>query len=493
MRRLLLPAVLVVALVGCTTVAALREADRRSTPAPVEEAVTVTPVLSARRTPELVAGPVANSRLASRLEDLATQAGGAICLVVDAGSRNLISHRADAGMIPASNQKLLTAAAAIEVLGPDTTFTTRAMAAGAPAGGVIEGDLFLVGGGDPVLATEPYAALSSEQQTAHTSFESLADAIVGAGVRSVTGGVIGVETRFDATRYNGGWPERFITQNQTGPLSALSVDDGFAEYPTPEQVGDPPPVFSNSWSGLAVPSPDPARTAANRLIGLLELRGVDVAGGPGTGAAPEGVVDVASIESAPVSELVAQMLTFSDDQTAELLLKSVGVRAGTGASTAGGSEAMVTALEAQGVNLAGSEVVDASGLAGGNRVTCELVAGILRVNPLDSPLAQGLAVAGEPGTLQDAFLGSGLEGRLRGKTGSLNEVRALSGFVEVAEGDDLTFSFIVNGNPVTEQQALLREFLGVALATYPERPPVDELDPEPLPEEGQEEEPAGRR
>ena len=484
MRRFLVPALLVIALLGCGTVAVLLEADRGSASVGQDQAGPVTPILSARRVPELVATPSADARLASELEALASRAGGSTCLVVEAGTRNLIAHRADEPAIPASNQKLLTAAAALELLGPDTTLTTTVMAAPAPAAGVVEGDLFLVGGGDPVLATEAYASLSAEQQTAHTSLDALADAVVEAGVQSVTGGVVGDESLLDTARYNGGWPERFITQNQTGPLSALSVDDGFAEYPTRAEVGDPAPVFSNSWAGLAVPSPDPAATAAGRLTALLEARGVDVAGSASAGNTPEGAAEVASIESAPVSELVAQMLTFSDDQTAELLLRQIGAQAGEGGSTEAGASAMATALDAQGLDLSGAEIVDASGLAGANRVTCDLLAGLLQAAGPDSALAEGMAIVGEPGTLENAFPFTDLAGRLRAKTGSLNEVRALSGFVDVPEGDDLTFSFIVNGNPVTAEQEAYREELGAALAAYPDRPPLEEIDPEPLPEAG---------
>ena len=100
-----------------------------------------------------MASPVADNRLSAGLERLADRIGNGGCLVVDAGGRNLVSHRADAAVIPASNQKLLTAAAALAVLGPDATITTSVLGTTAPAGGVVEGDLFLVGGGDPV-ATE---------------------------------------------------------------------------------------------------------------------------------------------------------------------------------------------------------------------------------------------------------------------------------------------------------------------------------------------------
>ena len=143
---------------------------------------------------------------------------------------------------------------------------------------------------------------------------------------------------------------------------------------------------------------------------------------------------------------------------------------------------MASSLDSQGLDVSGAEIVGASGLAGANRASCGLIVEILRTTGLDSPLGQGLAISGEPGTLEDEFLGTGLEGRLRAKTGSLNEVRALSGFVEVPDADQLTFSFIVNGNPVTEEQAALREELAAAFATYPDRPDIDELDPEPLPE-----------
>ena len=442
-----------------------------------------TPVLSARRTPELVASPVADNRLTSRVSDVASRIGGNGCVVVDAGDRNLVSHRSDVGVIPASNQKLLTAAAALEVLGADTRFHTAAVAAAAPAGGAVQGDLFVVGSGDPTLTTEGYAELSIEQDERTRRSRPSADAIVDAGVRSVTGAVVADESLFDQGRYVGAWPDRFVTQNQTGPLSALSVDDGFADYPSRAEIGDPAPTFS-TWAGTAVPAPNPAQTAAARLNFLLEFRGVDVAGDAGTGNAAAGATEVAGIDSAPVSDLVAQMLTFSDDQTAELLLKQMGAEEGGEGSTSAGAGVMASSLEAQGVDASSAEIVDGSGLAGENRVTCGLIAQILRATGLDSPLGQGMAIVGEPGTLEDTFLGTGLEGRLRAKTGSLNEVRALSGFVEVPEGDELTFSLILNGNPITEEVAALREELAAGSATYPDRPNIDDLDPEPLPSEG---------
>src|SRR5690606_7760656 len=101
----------------------------------------------------------------------------------------------------------------------------------APVDGVVTGDLHLVGGGDPVLATNPYADRFPRQPQLRTDIESLADAVVAAGVRRVEGSVVGDESRYDAQRYVAGWPGRYLDQNVVGPLSALSVNDSFARYP----------------------------------------------------------------------------------------------------------------------------------------------------------------------------------------------------------------------------------------------------------------------
>lgn len=470
MRRLLLPLFLVLVAVGCGVGAVYADAGGETAQATVEIQSPITPVLSARRVPDHITEDIADRRLATALTSVVGAAPQDTCLVVDAGGRPIIAHRSSTALIPASNEKVLVAAAALDELGPRFRYTTTVQAAAAPNGqGVVNGDLWLVGGGDPVLATRRYARTSDIQDEAHTSLETLADRVAAAGVTEVRGRVLGDESRYDSDRYVDAWPSRFIDQNQTGPLSALSVNDGFASFPT---AADPGAVESASSN--------PPATAAQTFADLLAARGIRVTGGSGAGTAPDQAPAVAELRSAPLRDITAQFLTWSDNQTAELVNKELGFARNGQGTTASGSDAVEAVLTDAGFDLAGSDAVDGSGLAGSNRVTCSLLHQVLADAGPRSALVRGLAVAGETGTLAATFNGTPAQGRLRAKTGSLNEARGLSGVVVVPEGDDLTFSLLVNQDYVDAQGDAVRIDVGLALAAYPQRPNLDQVAPRPL-------------
>ena len=171
--------------------------------------------------PELVAG----------LEGLVAFYPQSSCLRVDIEGTPVFGHATDQPLVPASTEKLITGAVAMDVLGKDHRFRTSVKGP-APADGVVTGDLTLVGSGDPLLTTDPYELvrrIGPDQPT--TSLEALADAVAGSGVRWVTGRVVGDESRYDQQRHVATWPERYVEQNQSGPLSALSVNDGFVLLP----------------------------------------------------------------------------------------------------------------------------------------------------------------------------------------------------------------------------------------------------------------------
>jgi D-alanyl-D-alanine carboxypeptidase/D-alanyl-D-alanine-endopeptidase (penicillin-binding protein 4) len=469
-RRLVLPFVLVAAAIGCGVGAYL--ADQGGDTAEVSEVSTgpVTPVLSARRIPDFLTEDIADRRLTQSLSALAATAPPDSCLVVDAGGRPIVADRADRPLIPASNEKLTLAAAALAELGPTHRFATTVVGTRPNGQGVVSGDVYLVGGGDPVLATQDYAASSPKQAEAHTSLEDLAARLEEAGVTEIRGRILGDESRFDSARFVDAWPPRFVDQNQTGPLSALSVNDGYSAYPTAANPG-----VTLTRAG------DPPLVAAQQLLRLLDRRGIRVTGTAGTGRAPGGATEIARIRSAPLRDLVAQLLTWSDNQTAELLLKELGfARDGTGTTTAG-SDVVEDVLQAEGYEVAGFDAVDGSGLAGGNRTTCALLHEVLAEAGPRSPVVTGLAVAGETGTLAATFNGTPAEGRLRAKTGTLNESTALSGVVDVPDGDDLTFALVINEDFVSQTSLDLRIRIGLAMAAYPERPSLDRVGPRPLP------------
>ena len=137
------------------------------------------------------------------------------------GSRN-----ADLPVIPASTQKLLVAATALEVLGESFQFTTSATTASPPAGGAVAGDLYLVGGGDPVLSSDWYPVSNLERYpvTSPTRLEALADALVAAGITSVSGNVVGDASRYDDEYFAPSWAVG-VAGLEAGPYDSLMVND----------------------------------------------------------------------------------------------------------------------------------------------------------------------------------------------------------------------------------------------------------------------------
>ncbi|MEO6628609.1 MAG: D-alanyl-D-alanine carboxypeptidase/D-alanyl-D-alanine-endopeptidase [Aquihabitans sp.] len=377
------------------------------------------------------------------------------CLRVDVGGAPVFSHASDLPLIPASTQKLVTAAVALDVLGADHRFRTPAVSA-PPVAGVVNGDLALVGSGDPLLTTVAYAfarRIGADQPV--TNFDSLADQVVAAGVKRITGRVVGDESRYDSLRAVPTWPPRYSEQNQIGPLSALSVDDGYRLEPRAE---DQEP--------LRVRSVDPAADAAATFSALLQSRGVVVDGGSAAGRAPAGAVEVASVESAPLSKAVRQMLEQSDNGTAELLARELGVAQGGAGTTAAGASVIQRRATELGLITKGPQIVDGSGLDRGNRATCdELIAVLNAGGGSNGAIATSLPIAGRTGTLKGRFRGTAAQDRLRAKTGSLNDVTALAGYVAMADGQTATFAYIANG-PQADDPRKGQDFLGILLGQH---------------------------
>jgi D-alanyl-D-alanine carboxypeptidase/D-alanyl-D-alanine-endopeptidase (penicillin-binding protein 4) len=422
-----------------------------------------TPLLSSRRVPGVVTGQLASGPMVAALEPMRAQVNDESCLVVEVSGRPVFDEDGGRAPIPGSNQKLLVAAVALERLGDDHRFTTEVRGA-APIDGVVDGDLVLVGGGDPLLSTQTYLAEAARQlryvPTPATSMEALADAVVASGVRRVTGTVVGDESRYDTERGSDGWGSDLFANFEVSYLGALMVDDGF-EAVRPLRL-----------------SREPATHAAAVLARLLSERGVVVGGAPaGTPAAP---VTLGSVSSAPLREVVGEMLRESDNVTAELLLKEIG-HAATGGpgSRLGGLAAVTETLQGWGIPLDGAAFFDGSGLDRRNRVSCRTFATLLDRYPPGTPLADGLAVAGRTGTLTQRFQGNPVEGRLLAKTGTLSRVKALSGLLPTEGEPPVTFSLLLNGANAAGDSFGLWDALGRALGQYPYRPDLSAYGPRP--------------
>ena len=450
-----------VALLGTPAVAVAQEA-----PPPEPVPALTTPVFSMRRVPGLLSRVVAETHLRGDLDRIMTDPvyGGArdrSCLVVgDPGGGTVhYSRQPTLGLIPASTLKLLTGAAALAQLGPETRFTTEIRAAGAPSDGGV-GDMYMVGGGDPLLSTAEFAAEGGYmgQSRRSTSIEALADKVVAAGVRRV-GRILGDESRYDSERLVPSWNSRYIANFDVSPISALVVNKAFASTRPPAVAISPP------------------QHAASVLGDLLRARGVTV-GETGAGRAPGGAPLITSIESPPLREIVAEVLQNSDNLAAEMLVKEMGTRPGSPGSTAAGLQAMAERLrQVAGVTSEEMVAVDGSGLDRSDKLTCSLLQRVVAQAGDSGPLADGLPVAGRNGTLFRRFLGTPAAGKVRAKTGSLEGVIGLSGYAAGQGGRNLAFSLVANELPSASAGAGMQDRVMNVLVAYPRAPAPEELAP----------------
>ena len=439
-------------------------------------AVLDSPMLSARRIPQTLQAPVSDDILATTLSTTIDRYPNQSCLMVRAGDRTLTpSATVAGGLIPASNQKIITTFAALETLGPDFRFTTTVQTAAAVEDGVLTGDLYLVGGGDPFLSTDNWQAQYEVLDVrSRTRLEDLADSVVAAlsaeGVTEIAGAVVGDESFLDADRY-GPWRNGLISQNQSGPLSALTVNEGFVDWPE-TFLGTPRPRSATD---------DPPRYAAEQFTELLRARGLTVTGVASSGVTAPGARLVAEVSSPDLTATVTHINTYSSNLGSELLLKRIGLEVLGEGSTAAGARAVFQRLTDLGVPMNDVVVNDGSGLAESNRLTCEAVAAVLTLAGSDSAFADSLAIAGVRGTLSQRFLESPITGQVQAKTGRLSGVRALSGYADsLADDDSLTFAYIINDPELVGDAELeAQEPLLLSLISYPEGPGIEELSPRP--------------
>lgn len=478
-----LPGWLVPAILGTVAVLAAAGAlmlDRDTTAEAVGSAQPVTPVFSARRVPEVLTTPVANERLKADLTQWLTGVAPNSCLVVRAGGENVFAQNADAKLAGASTQKLVTGTAALLELGPDTRFTTIASVAAPPVNGVVEGDLYIIGGGDPVLTTPEYSKVLYEGRppSLQTDPKQLVDQIKAAGITQINGSIIGDGSHFDDQRFNPIWPPRFRdgSQNVLGNVGALMVDDGYESFPLDQYVS----------ANARTPAANPAEHAAGEFARLLREANIQINGAPKAGTAPAGttLTTVATLESPTVAQIVGEMLVESDNETAEMLLKELGVRETGSGTYAAGAAAASKILGEAGVTAPG-KIIDGSGLSLQNEMSCQLLMELITRPDTGPMLVERSSIAGETGTLAKPFAGTPIAGKLHAKTGTLPSVNALAGRADPAHSGSILFAFITNvpepsrisDARVVEQRSTLAEIL----VGYPRGIDVDALLPTPIP------------
>jgi serine-type D-Ala-D-Ala carboxypeptidase/endopeptidase (penicillin-binding protein 4) len=357
--------------------------------------------------------------------------------VVDEAGTPVYDFDADRALLPASTQKLPVAAAALARLGPDFRFRTEIAATGPMAGGVLDGDLVLVGGIDPALGTPAFAAHVNPKRP-RTPLEALADQVARIGIAHISGDVLGDASVLPDEPVAPGWLDRYLRSGNTARSSGLTVDGGRRVF-----------VEGGRWRSL--PADDPAAQAAIALAELLLERGITIGGGagaaPGSGA---GAAVIGQVHSPPLIDLLRTTVQASDNHLADAIFRAVGRADGDG-TWAGAARATSRALAPLGLAFEPAALADGSGLSRSDRLSAAALVELDRrvtASPAGAQWRSLMAVSGESGTLRRRLVGTVAQGRLLGKTGSLQDVRALSGAVEGPDGR--RYHFAVIGNDLDE-------------------------------------------
>jgi D-alanyl-D-alanine carboxypeptidase/D-alanyl-D-alanine-endopeptidase (penicillin-binding protein 4) len=343
-------------------------------------------------------------------------------LVVDATTgKTLFAWKSGVPRVLASNTKLFTTAAALDRFGLDGRFTTEVLADSAMnSSGVVAGDVWLRGGGDPAFGTLAY--VRRHYGASASSVEHLVDQLDTLGLTAIRGGVHGDESAFDAVR--GVRDSGYGTSPWVGPLSALTLNHGYDSH-----------GFQSN----------PATYARSVFRKTLKADGISPGHAAARSAAPSNAVVLASVESPPVSTLVRLTNKDSDNFFAETLVKDIGRDASGVGTTSAGVRAVRVFASSVGARVS---LADGSGLDRGNRAAPRDVVRLLmaeRSREAYDAFFASLPVAGVDGTIHDRMRSGPAKRRCRAKTGSLIGVSALSGYCTTVSGREIVFSFLMNG------------------------------------------------
>ncbi len=434
---------------------------------------------------------------------------------------------------PASNMKLYTVAAALDRLSPDYRFVTSVYAAARPdAAGTLRGDLTIYGRGDPSIA----ARFNGGDY--FKGINELASQIGAAGVKRVEGDLVGDETYFVGPRYGSGWNWEDLQWWYGAEVTALSANDNALDlFVRPGSAVGAAAVITTG-------PPDPLLTIVNRVVtgargskrelalhrrlggDVLEIQGSvplddrgyaagvgishpgllfvyllrsslaqrgiiftgksrtlpapPYANGPNTSRS-DGSIEIARMQSPPLSLIAAQTLKPSQNLYTELILRTLGKVVPASPDPSGsartprtseeaGLDVLKTFLKEAGVNTSGLALTDGSGLSRNDMITAEASVQLLAYmgrHRYAEVFREALPIAGRDGTLRNRMRGTPAENNVRAKTGSLSSASSLAGYVTTAGGENLVFSIMVNNYPVdTDVRSLCIDPITVLLASF---------------------------
>lgn len=482
---------------------------------------TVESAAAARISSEITSPEILARRIDRILEDpaLARAHIGLTVQVAETGEI-LYARNGEKRFTPASNAKLITGAVGLIVLGPDYRWKTRLVADGPIENGTLDGNLWIVGGGDPALKRDDLRAWIKH--------------LLRAGIRHIRGDVIGDDRIFTEPQWGEGWMWDDLYAGWSAGVSGLQL------APNTVSAAVIPGADPGDSTRLVLRAAGPALPIRNRVLtgapgsevrlqfvppadgGDVELRGW-VPLGPdsvrlylatphptlylldwmdqllaGAGIAVDGEFrralgdKVAEWESwsysslsNPFSSVLGEMMKPSDNQMAETILRTIGVEEGNAGSPAEGLAVVESTLADWGIEPGAIDLVDGSGLSRYNEVTPNAIARMLRAvwrHPDFKTFYRALSVAGVDGTMRRRLLATPAFDNVRAKTGSMSSVRALSGYLIDGSGETLLFSLLLNGYDAPGSVAVALEDLlieQISLYRRPIEPGWPELRPAP--------------
>ena len=443
-------------------------------------------------------------------------------LIVDPEARDtLYQHNAAKLFIPASNQKLVSGSVILEQLGPEFRFRTIYAAHGTVSNGTLNGDLAVIGRGDPTMSDR----MATD---AMIPLRAIADSLSQRGIRRITGSVIPLGDAFPGPVRGAAWPWDGLNGSSFAGVDELLFDEGLSTFRVRPgaNVGDPaivetrpartfptvrvtattiardttPPAagggpnrgrgmgtrvsaIQDTLTGavivrgqialgdsaeITLPQHDPNTAFVAALTEALIERGITVDRQPSTWSQESRADSLFTVQSIPLKEILPHMMKPSQNQMAEAFLRAIGLER-TGVGTADSARRVIERQFAS-WNIPPDRFIvrDGSGLSRSDLISPEAIVGILeamRRSPNFQVFYESLPIAGVDGTIRTRMRGTPAQGNLRAKTGTLSMVRSLSGYVRTADGRLLEFSILCN-NWTTPQAAVdkVADTIGATLA-----------------------------
>ena len=434
--------------------------------------------------------------------------------LVDEKGKLLYGRNADRMFVPASNTKIVVSAVAAALFDPDFTVRTSLYGSGPVINGVLQGDLVLYGRGDPTFSQRCYAIDTTVAGACDTlpgqKLDDLAAQLARAGIRSVSGDVVGDGSWFEPLLVHPAWENYDLNWWYAAPVSGLGYNDNSIDikYSTSDTVGPPVTlIFAPDFGDVTLENrtrtvargedetidfyrtagtlsvwaqgnveagrkprtesfalPDPDMFAARALRAALAARGIAVMGDTRstTDSMAYEIVrrgtPLAEVTSRPLKDWIFPILNTSQNWYAEMTLKQLGKQFGRAGSWDEGLRVERRFLiDSIGVDSTQIALSDGSGLSASNLVSPLAFTQVLRFirrHPRFETFRAGLPHSGERGSLRTRFLGTPLEGKVRAKTGSIARVNTLSGYIELPTGRVLTFSVQANHHALPSRAIL---------------------------------------